>query len=95
MWHLHVILIMKESESVSRSIVPDSLRLHGLQPVRLLCPGDFPGKDTGMGCHFFLEGVFLTQKSNLSLLHWQVDSLPLSHQGRPYYSLWSLNLTNL
>ena len=52
----------------------------------LLCPRDFPGKSTGAGCHFLLQGVFLTQGSNLSLLHllhWQVDSLPLSHQGSP------------
>ena len=32
------------------------------------------------GCHFLLQGIFLTQGSNLSLLHWQADSLPLSHQ---------------
>ena len=37
---------------------------HGLQPVRLLCPWDFPGKNTGMGCHFFLRGIFLTQGSS-------------------------------
>ena len=39
--------------SVSRSVVSDSLRPHGLQLTRLLCPWDFPGKDTGVGCHFF------------------------------------------
>ena len=43
-------------------------------------PGIFPGKNTGVGCYFLLQGIFLTQGSNLSLLHWQVDSLPLSHQ---------------
>ena len=36
-----------------------------------------------MGCHFILQGFFLTQVSNPSLLHWQEDSLPLSHQGSP------------
>ena len=30
-----------------------------------------------MGCNFLHQGIFLTQGSNLSLLHWQVDSLPL------------------
>ena len=45
-----------------------------------LCPWKFPGKNTGGGCHFLLQGIFLTQGSNLCLLHWQVDSLPLSHQ---------------
>ena len=36
-----------------------------------------------MGSHSFLQGIFLTQGSNLYLLHWQVDSLPLSHHGSP------------
>ena len=38
-----------------------------------------------MGCHFLLQGTFLTQGSNLRLLHWQADSLPLSHVGSPKY----------
>ena len=45
---------------------------------------DSPGKNTRVGCHFLLQGNFLTQRSNphlLSLLHWQEDSLLLSHQG--------------
>ena len=49
-------------------------------PTRLLCPWDFPGKNSGMGCHFLLQRIFLTQGSNLSLrrlLHWQVGSSPL------------------
>jgi len=36
-----------------------------------------------MGCHFLLQGIFLTQGLNLNLLHWQVITLPLSHQGSP------------
>jgi len=43
----------------------------------LLCPWDFPGKYTGVGCHF-LQGIFWTQGSNPSLLHWQAHSLPLA-----------------
>ena len=35
----------------SCSVVSDSLRSHGLQPTRLLCPWDFPGKSTGVGYH--------------------------------------------
>ena len=35
----------------SRAVVSDSSRPHGLQPTRLLCPWDFPGKSTGVGCH--------------------------------------------
>ena len=34
----------------------------------LLCPWDSPGKNTGVGCHALLQGIFLTQGSNLSLM---------------------------
>ena len=43
-----------------------------VEPSRLLCPWDFPGKNTGVGCHFFLQGISQTQGSNphlLCLLH--------------------------
>ena len=50
----------------------------------------FPGKNTGVGCHFLLQGIFPTQGWNLCLLHWQVDSLPLSHLGIPKCHMTSL-----
>ena len=40
-------------------------------------------QNAGMGCHFLLQGIFQTQGSNLYLLHWQDDSLPLSYLGSP------------
>ena len=43
-----------QREGVS-DVVSDSLQPHGLQPTRLLCPWDFPGKNTGVGCHFLLQ----------------------------------------
>ena len=52
---------------------------------RLLCPWNFPGKNTGVGCHFLLQGIFLTQGLNpclLRLLHWQADPLPLAPSGQ-------------
>ena len=55
----------------SRSVVSDSLWPHGLQPTRLLRPWDSPGKNTGVGCHFLLQGIFSTQGLNLGLLHWR------------------------
>ena len=62
------------------------LQPHRLYSAGLLCPCDFPGKNTGVGCHFLLQGIFPTQVLNpclLQLLHWQVNSLPpgsdLSH----------------
>ena len=59
----------------------DSWRPHGPQPTRLFCPWDFPGKNTRVDCHFLLQGIFPTEGLNTHLLHWQVDSLLLSHQG--------------
>ena len=41
--------------------------------------GISPGKNTGVGCYFLLQGIFLTQGSNQCLPHWQEDSLLLSH----------------
>ena len=52
---------LSNSGSSSRSVEPNSLQPHGLEPTRLLCPWDFPGKDTGVGCHFLLQGIFPTQ----------------------------------
>ena len=46
--------------AVSCSVVPDSVQPQGLQPTRLLCPWDFRGKSTGVGCHFLLQGIFPT-----------------------------------
>ena len=65
----------------SRSVVSDSLRPHGLQPTRLLCPRDFPGNGTGVGCHFLLQGIFPTQGSNPGLPHCRQTLNLLSHQG--------------
>ena len=75
--------------------MPNSLWSHGLQPIRLLYPWDFLGKNTGVGCHFLLQGIFLTQGWNaylLHLLHWQVDSIPLRHLGSPCTRLFDPEL---
>ena len=73
-----------------RSVVSDSAQPRGLRPARLLCPWASPGKNTGQGCHFPLQGIFLTQGSNpglLHLLHWQEGS---SSRGssRPRIEPW-------
>ena len=52
----------------SHSVGSESLWPHELQPVRLLCPWNFPGKNTVVDCHFLLHGIFLTQGWNLHLL---------------------------
>ena len=67
----------------------NSLQLYGLKPIRLLCLWDFPSKNTGVGCHFLLQGIFPAQGLSphlLHLLHWQAGSLALSHQGNHEYA---------
>ena len=70
-------------------VLSDSSQSHRLQPTRLLCPWDFPDKNTGVGCHFLLQGNFPIQGSNPChqyLLYWQTDSLPMCHLGSPMLS---------
>ena len=52
---------------------------------------DFPGKNSGMGWHFLLQGIFPTQGLNL---HWQADSLPLRHQGSPLMCFSSVHFSS-
>ena len=80
----------------------DWTELNVNQPWAYLCPlcaeqtpplhPDFSGKNRGMDCHFFLLGIFLTQGSNLCLLRWQEDSLPLSHLGSPVLISWIIKM---
>ena len=67
------------------------LQPHGLQPARLLCQWDSPGKNTGVGCHFLLQGIFLTQESNPGLLHCRQILYRLSYEGSSAASLMHLN----
>ena len=69
-----------ETESVSHSVASNSLWTHGLLPTRLLCPWDSPGKNTGVGCHFLLQGIFPTQGLDLGLPHHRQILYCLSHQ---------------
>ena len=61
-----------ERESEGHSVVSNSLQLE------LYSPWNSPGQNTGVGSLSLLQGIFSTQRSNPHLLHWQVDSLPLS-----------------
>ena len=51
--------------------------------TRLLHPWDFPGKNTGMDCHFLLQEIFPTQGLNPGLPHCRQILYQLSHQGSP------------
>ena len=67
---------------LSCSVVADPVRPHELQAASGFCLWNFPGKNTGSGCHFLLQGIFPIQGLNpslLCLLHWQADTLPLSN----------------
>ena len=52
-----------------------------VQPARLLCPRDSPGKKTGVGCPFLLQGIFLIQGLNPGLPHCRQTFYRLNHQG--------------
>ena len=52
-------------------------------PMAGYSPWDFPGKSTGVGCHFFLQEIFPTQGSNPGLLHCRQILYRLSYQGSP------------
>ena len=65
----------------SCSVVSNSLQPHGLQPTRLLCPWNSPSKNTEVGSHFLLQGIFLTQGSNMGLLHCRQILYCLSYQA--------------
>ena len=84
-------------ESINHSVVSDSLQLHGLQSARLLWPWGSPSKNTRVGSHGLPQGIFLTQGSNLGLLHQQADSSPSEPPKKPSgsYSLVALTLKDL
>ena len=76
----------------------------GLQPTRLLCPWDFSGKNTGVGCHTLLQGIFPTQELKLGLfclLYWQMSSLPPVPSRKPLArlppkkSLWKIEYSSV
>ena len=60
-----------------------------LKATRLLCPWGSPSKNTGVGCHALLQGIFPTQGSNpsvLCLLYWQVSSLLVPGKPQGWYT---------
>ena len=63
---------------LSLSVMSDSVRPHGLQPARLLRPWDSPVKNTGMGCHAFLQGIFPTR-----------DQTQVSRMTGRFFTIWA------
>ena len=72
----------------SRSLMSDSSRPHGLQPTRLLCPWDFPGESTGVGCHSYLENY-----SSLDRGAWQASPRGCKESAMTEWSAFSLSKT--
>ena len=79
---IEIITVWMYACVLSHQLVSDSS-----WPARLLWPGNFSGKTTGVGCHFLLQGILPTQGSNpclLCLLHFRQILYPLSHQVSPH-----------
>ena len=72
------------------SVLSESLWPHWLQPTKLLCPWDSPSKDIGVGCHALLQGIFLTQGSNLHLL-WLQHSRRILYRWASREAHWNHN----
>ena len=62
------VLVCVCARGLSCSVIADSLQPHGLWLARLLCPWNFPDKNTGVGFLYLLHEIFLTQGSNPCLL---------------------------
>ena len=75
---------MKEVK-VSHSVMSDSFRPHGRMspPARLLCSWDSPGKNTGVGCHFLLQGNLPHPGIEPGSSALETDSLPSELSGSP------------
>ena len=66
------------------SVVSNSLLTHGLEPTRLLCPWNSLGKNTGVGSHSLLQGIFPTQWSNL-----------VSRIAGRFFTIWAIKEANI
>ena len=68
---IRVCLVMSDFFSTPRTVTHQASLSMGLS------------QQQWVGCHFLLQGIFLTQGSNVQLLHWQMDSLPLEPPMKP------------
>ena len=61
---VQLLKIVRKKESEVLSCVQLFVTLWTVACTRLLCPWDFLGKNSGVGCHFLLQGIFPTQGMN-------------------------------
>ena len=81
---------VKEGSSVGHSVMSNSLQPNGLCSSPGSCPWNSPDKNTGVGCHSFLQEIFLTQGSIPGLPHCRQVLYRLSHLGSPETGTLSL-----
>ena len=87
-----LLILHQQSVQFIYSVVSNSLQPHGLQPTMLLRPWDSPGKNTGVGCQFFLQGIFSIQELNPGLLYCRQILYQVSYNGRPIFQqVWDIN----
>ena len=86
--HFHSLNVVKESitskERKKRKMALSHVWLlqpYGMQPARRFCPWDFPSKNTRLGCHFLLQGIFPTQELNPGFQHCRQILYQLSYVG--------------
>ena len=84
-------MFIRDGCMLSHSIMYNILCSHVLHLAKLLRPWNFRNKYSKLGFHFLLLEIFLTQGLNLYLLHWQADSLPLSHLRNPLWVILAFN----
>ena len=82
-WENEMQIRIKSFMRASCLVVSDSLRSHGLQPAKLVCPWNSPGKNTEVVSGSLLQGIFPDQGSNPGLLHCRRILYLPSHQGSP------------
>ena len=104
-WNL-LILFSKERKKVQVLVACVSwscpMLWDPMEPARLLCPWNSPGRNTGVGCHALLQGIFLTQGLNPGLLHCRQILYQLSYQEHPmrgyqcfrFYQVYNYDIIN-
>ena len=86
--------LMHESEKWkwNRSVVSDTSWLHGLQRTRLLCPWDFPGKSTGVGCHCLLWFTYLHMLIMKDMFHIREKKDNVSKGTKRLHTIFKLEI---
>ena len=83
---LEIVILSEVSQTEKKKYWMPSLLCRGLKRTlcnAMDCPWNSPGQNTGVGSHFLLQGIFLTQGSNPGLQHCRWILYQLSHQGSP------------